>query len=133
MTAASPIWWGTIGEIPADATPTGDEIAVQYAAQAMAYLQPWERALAGFTANQDDPGRRAALSAAHDRYFTTACTAFAAAAMAKGWTPADARDALEMGHGWEHLHGWLWDAMGFEENDQMDDFLARLVTERPEP
>jgi hypothetical protein len=117
--ADSPIWWGEIGD--------GDRI-IGYVAQATAHFQRWNEVLSAFTAGPASEELCAALRAAHDRHFVVATTAFAAAALAKGWKLADVDNALEMGDAWEHVYEWMWDALGFRENEEMDAFLARLVT-----
>lgn len=131
--ADSPIWCGEIGDFAYDASPTDDEIATGYAAESVAHFQRWNAAMSDFIKAPDDEDRRAALRAAHDRHFAVATTAFAAAALAKGWKPADVREALEMGDASEHVYSWLWEGLSFEENAEMDAFLARLVTDRQDP
>lgn len=131
---SGPIWWATIGDADADttATWTPEDASLHYAVQCLAYRKPWHEAEEAFfqAAKDDEPARGNALRAAHDRYFTTATTAFIAAALVRGWTYRDADKALEMGDAWEHVYGWVFDGLGFTENAQMDDLLARLVPER---
>lgn len=133
---SGPIWWDSIAtaDAAATATWTPEQQSLQYAFQCLAYYGPWNTALETFVAApKGDPAAGAALRAAHDRWFTTATTAFIAAALIRGWTYEDADEALELGDAYEHVYDWVFNGLGFTENAQMDDFVSRLVPERSAP